>query len=159
VTTAKIADGNVTLAKLADAAIVTEAEGISSNDNDTTIPTSAAVLDHVAKLPFSDYVESSPLNINTNGDTTFNHGFGETPKFFGAKIICTTANNGYSIDDELVIDGGYFSSEGSMGVFANGTVIGVTMGTNPRIPARGGGSGTHPALNTSQWDIVLWGAL
>jgi len=119
----------------------------------------AGVAPQYVDQTFSDYVESPPLNINTNGDTTFNHGLGENPKFFGAKIICTTANNGYSIGDELVIDGGYFQTEGSIGVFANGTVIGVTMGTTPRIPARGGGSGTHPPLNTSQWDIVLWGAL
>jgi len=36
----------VSFSDIADAAIVTEAEGISSNDNDTTIPTSAAVRDH-----------------------------------------------------------------------------------------------------------------
>jgi hypothetical protein len=47
VTTDKIADSNVTFAKLAAAAVVTESEGISSNDNDTTIPTSAAVKDYV----------------------------------------------------------------------------------------------------------------
>lgn len=35
--------GTVTFAKVDPAAIVTEAEGIASNDNDTTIPTSAAV--------------------------------------------------------------------------------------------------------------------
>lgn len=38
-----IASGAVTFDKLAAAAVVTEAEGIASNDNDTTIPTSAAV--------------------------------------------------------------------------------------------------------------------
>lgn len=42
-----IDDGVVTFAKLAAAAVVTEAEGISSNDNDTTVPTSAAVKDYV----------------------------------------------------------------------------------------------------------------
>lgn len=47
VTTAKIADDAVTLDKIADAVFVTEAEGISSNDNDTTLPTSAAVKDYV----------------------------------------------------------------------------------------------------------------
>ena len=42
-----IADDAVTIAKIADAAIVTESEGIASNDNDTTLPTSAAVKDYV----------------------------------------------------------------------------------------------------------------
>lgn len=47
VTVGKIADNAVTIGKIADAAIVTESEGIGSNDNDTTIPTSAAVKDYV----------------------------------------------------------------------------------------------------------------
>lgn len=38
---------NVEVADFAASAIVTEAEGIGSNDNDTTIPTSAAVKDYV----------------------------------------------------------------------------------------------------------------
>tara|TARA_B100001564_G_scaffold356546_1_gene370943 strand:- start:424 stop:4170 length:3747 start_codon:yes stop_codon:yes gene_type:complete len=38
---------SVTFSDIAAAAIVTEAEGISSNDNDTTLPTSAAVKDYV----------------------------------------------------------------------------------------------------------------
>lgn len=44
----RVKDGGITFAKLADAAVVTEAEGIGNNDNDTTIPTSAAVIDYVA---------------------------------------------------------------------------------------------------------------
>ena len=47
VETAMIADNAVTLDKLADALWVTESEGIGSNDNDTTLPTSAAVKDYV----------------------------------------------------------------------------------------------------------------
>ena len=43
VETAMIANDAVTLDKLADALWVTQAEGIGSNDNDTTLPTSAAV--------------------------------------------------------------------------------------------------------------------
>lgn len=42
-----LGDGSVTRAKLADALVVTETEGIPSNDNDNTIPTSAAVKDYV----------------------------------------------------------------------------------------------------------------
>ena len=38
---------SIVFGKLAAAAVVTEAEGIGSNDNDTTLPTSAAVKDYV----------------------------------------------------------------------------------------------------------------
>jgi hypothetical protein len=37
---------NITVSHLAASAVVTESEGISSNDNDTTLPTSAAVKDY-----------------------------------------------------------------------------------------------------------------
>jgi len=47
VVTASIVNDAVTLDKLADALWVTQAEGIGSNDNDTTLPTSAAVKDYV----------------------------------------------------------------------------------------------------------------
>ena len=42
-----IANDAITLAKIADAVIITESEGISSNDNDTGFPTAAAVKDYV----------------------------------------------------------------------------------------------------------------
>ena len=42
-----IANDAVTLAKIADAVIITESEGISSNDVDTGFPTAAAVKDYV----------------------------------------------------------------------------------------------------------------
>ena len=47
VTSAKIASDSVTFAQLSGSAVVTSTETIASNDNDTTIPTSAAVKDYV----------------------------------------------------------------------------------------------------------------
>ena len=47
VTAAKLADDAVVFANFDDAVFVTESEGIGSNDNDTTLPTSAAVKDYV----------------------------------------------------------------------------------------------------------------
>lgn len=47
VTNAKINDGEVGFSKLSTTMVVTDAEGIASNNNDTTIPTSAAVASYV----------------------------------------------------------------------------------------------------------------
>ena len=66
VTTAKIADNAVTLDKIADAVFVTQAEGIAGNDNDTTLPTSAAVKDYVDNVTDNDTLAA--LN---NGDGNF----------------------------------------------------------------------------------------
>lgn len=67
VDTAQIDDDAVTIGKIADAAIVTEAEGIGSNDNDTTLPTSAAVKDYVDTNAGS--VSDTAYGIGWNGET------------------------------------------------------------------------------------------
>jgi len=63
-------DGILTVAKFAASAIVTEAEGISSNDNDTTLPTSAAVKDYVdTQVATVDTLPEVLANGNTTGGT------------------------------------------------------------------------------------------
>ena len=51
--TANLADLNVTFDKLHTALVVTESDDISTNDNDSSIPTSAAVVDYVASQTLS----------------------------------------------------------------------------------------------------------
>ena len=62
--TANLADENVTFAKLHTALVVTESDAISSNDNDITVPTSAAVVDYI-----STYIAGNQTygNITTTG--------------------------------------------------------------------------------------------
>ena len=62
---------NITVSMLAGAAVVTEAEGISSNDNDTTLPTSAAVKDYVDSAVASEN-ELSEMNDVTITSVTDN---------------------------------------------------------------------------------------
>jgi hypothetical protein len=53
---------NIDVADFKAAAVVTESEGIGSNDNDTTLPTSAAV---------KDYVDSNAGDVTASSTTTF----------------------------------------------------------------------------------------
>lgn len=53
---------NIDVADFKAAAVVTESEGIGSNDNDTTLPTSAAV---------KDYVDSNTSDVTASSTTTF----------------------------------------------------------------------------------------
>ena len=55
---------NVEVADFAAASIVTESEGIGSNDNDTTLPTSAAVKDYV-----DTQITAEDLDITTDSGT------------------------------------------------------------------------------------------
>ena len=68
VTNAKINNGAVGMTKLSTSMVVTEAEGIGSNDNDTTLPTSAAVKDYVdASVPtYTDFYVTGNLGRDAN---------------------------------------------------------------------------------------------
>ena len=67
---------NVEVADLAAAAVVLEAEGIGSNDNDTTLPTSAAVKDYVdtqvaaVDVEFGTAGDSGTGTVNTSQSLT-----------------------------------------------------------------------------------------
>ena len=60
---------NLDVADFAASAIVTEGEGIASNDNDTTLPTSAAVKDYVDSNAPSTFQDNT-FTIQDNGDNT-----------------------------------------------------------------------------------------
>lgn len=64
--TTTVADGVLDVANFNASAIVTEAEGIENNDNDTTIPTSAAVKDYVDSAVVGGLVYQGGYNAATN---------------------------------------------------------------------------------------------
>ena len=64
--TTTVADGVLDVANFNASAIVTEAEGIESNDNDTTIPTSAAVKDYVDSAVVGGLVYQGGYDAATN---------------------------------------------------------------------------------------------
>jgi len=66
ITTTKIIDGAVTFPKLDPAAVVLSSEGIPNNDNDTTLPTSAAVKAYVDAQTAGGLVYQGGYNASTN---------------------------------------------------------------------------------------------
>jgi hypothetical protein len=68
-----IDDGVVTFAKLAGAAVITSGETIASNDSDTAVPTSAAVVDYVeskAGTRSAEFATTSGTAIDITGIST-----------------------------------------------------------------------------------------
>ena len=59
-----IKDEAITIEKLNNALVVTEAEGILNNDNDTTIPTSAAVKDYVDSTGVQSVVAGENVTVD-----------------------------------------------------------------------------------------------
>jgi len=113
----EVKDGGVSFAKIAPTTIVTEAEGIHSNDNDTTIPTSAAVVDYLYNYGSGDtlgslspnqnyFVKGNGLNwvsvtplvakegldLGTSDDVTFNSLFASTIGLDSTDYITWTDN-------------------------------------------------------------------
>ena len=96
--TGKLAD-DVVFANFDDAVFVTESEGIGSNDNDTTLPTSAAVKDYVdTQLTGSDldFQADSGGALSIDLDS-------ETMVFDGTANEVTTSASGNTVTIGLLI--------------------------------------------------------
>ena len=87
VDTAELVDGAVTFAKLNGAAVVTEAEGIANNDNDTSLPTSAAVKDYV-----DNNITAQDLDFSGDSGTGAVDLDGQTLNIRGGSGLSTSAS-------------------------------------------------------------------
>tara|TARA_B100000029_G_scaffold18064_1_gene18373 strand:+ start:2789 stop:4207 length:1419 start_codon:yes stop_codon:yes gene_type:complete len=97
-----VADGTLTVASFDQSKIITQAEGIASNDNETTLPTSAAVKDYVDARPADITAVTAGTALTgggTSGSVTVNAdvGIGED------KLLQANAN--VADNDFLKIDG------------------------------------------------------
>lgn len=115
---------NVTTSEFAAATLVTEAEGISSNDNDTTIPTSAAVKSYADSLLTSGTVGPTATTSGTSFDFTVPSTCTRiVVQFFGVSLSGT--------DDILVRLGdaggiettGYYSGSRDITPVTNGLIV------------------------------------
>ena len=98
--TTTISAGAVDFAMLNSAAVVTQAEGIASNDNDTTLPTSAAVKDYVDSSIVGQLVYQGGYNAATN-----------TPNLDATPVI--TINTGFTWT--VTADGTFFTEQVRVG--------------------------------------------
>lgn len=142
---------NLEVTNFSAAAIVTEAEGIGSNDNDSSIPTSAAVKDYV-----DNNVPSSSISIS--GDTgTATVSTGATFSFTGTDPVVIAASGAgvtFSISDAAA-DGStkgiaafdtddFDAASGviSLGNSANGAVLAINGTSNEVEVSRTNGTVT-----------------
>ena len=98
--TTTISAGAVDFAMLNGAAVVTQAEGIAANDNDTTLPTSAAVKDYVDSSIVGQLVYQGGYNAATN-----------TPNLDATPVI--TINTGFTWT--VTADGTFFTEQVRVG--------------------------------------------
>jgi hypothetical protein len=127
---------DLTVADFAGSAIITEAEGLSSNDNDTSIPTAAAVIDYVdgtgSVANDATITIAAGTGLSNGGDFTTNQGAAET----------ITINHSNSVTAGTVSEGGAARTLSYGGSFnvpsvtydAQGHVTGTTT-TALQLPA------------------------
>lgn len=135
VTTAKLADGAVTFGKLADAAVVTEAEGIASNDVDTAVPTAAAVKDYVdnntaaGTLNISGSTGTGVVDLDTQVLSVEGDGSTINTSATGQAITVSVADSG--IDTTQLAAGAVTNDKIAAGTIANSKLA------NPGMSLRG----------------------
>lgn len=112
----------ITTSEIAAATLVTEADTIATNDNDTTIPTSAAVFD---ALPFKNSYVSADTTISSGGRYVFTHGLGGHPSLIDVRLVCATATEQFSIGDHLPLSA-IVPRETGAGSSASGVAVRVT---------------------------------
>jgi len=142
---------SITTSEIAANTLVTESEGIGSNDNDTTIPTSAAVKDYVDN-------NTPASTVDISGDTgTASVSTGSTFAFTGTDPVVIAASGAgvtFSISDAAA-DGStkgiaafdtddFDASSGviTLGDSANGAVLAISATNNETTVSRSNGTVT-----------------
>lgn len=104
--------------------------------------------------------ESSQQTITNAGALTLAHGLGAQPKSYAAFLQCTTAENGYSIGDEVAVNPG-LNAEGSgsrgLSMVADATNVNIrfgSQGTNTFMVIHKTSGASSGATNTN-WRLVV----
>lgn len=101
---------DLTTSEIAAATLVTESEGISSNDNDTTLPTSAAV---------KDYVDTATAAfVDTNTEYTAGSGLDLTNEVFSVEADLRDGITHIGVDTGDYIQ---FTADTQMDFYVNGS--------------------------------------
>jgi hypothetical protein len=175
VTTAKIADNAVTLAKLAsgtDGEIITfDTSGdptylavgtVQTTDTATNfyngefLQTGGAGAEPAWKVPIlSKYYQSENTTITADTTHSFTHSLSAVPKLVFVVLECTTTDSGYSVGDQIDLssDVGLNSSSTGASVYSTSTTVKVCVGSSI-IVINPSGFNTL-TLTLTSWKIVV----
>ncbi|MER8652319.1 hypothetical protein [Mesorhizobium sp. M0586] len=140
------ASGATTLAKLAKG---TAAQALLMNAG-ATAPSWATV-------PFTKSFESAQQTYTLSGALTLAHGLGVQPKLYMVVLVCTTAQSGYSINDEVLINPGTNQSgsgDHGLSVFPDATNINIRFGQETICIFHKTTGAIQTAITPASWKLV-----
>jgi hypothetical protein len=113
----------------------------------------------------SGYYESPPQTITAGGSLTIPHGLGRKPILFQYMLVCTTAELGYSIGDELPIEAQPIGSSSSsiaqgVAVVPDDTNLNVRFGSQANVfQIIRKDTGSNASITIANWRFVVrcWG--
>lgn len=100
----------------------------------------------------SDAFTSSAQTLTANTTTTVAHGLGVRPTRVSMKLVCGTADAGYSVGDEIFLQSFASGSDGISVWTPNATQISFRVGPQISMPNP---SGTVSVLTLSRWTLIL----
>ena len=107
----------------------------------------------------SSYLDSGELTVPTNSITSWSHGQSSAPKYFGAYLICKTAEHGYAIGDRIDVSSGWHQSGTSVSHTAGSNATSLWFSQNSGYGVatiKKDGTG-YADLNRANWKVILWG--
>jgi hypothetical protein len=122
---------------------------------------SGATAPEWAAAPFSKSYTSANQTITNNGTLSLTHGLGGTPELVQCYYVCTTAENGYSVGDRLLIHGTYQTDrareDGLLGVIVvpGTSTIWIRFGNDFRTGTKSGGSTATNDGTPANWRLVV----
>ena len=154
---------NIEVADLAAAAVVIESEGIGSNDNDTTLPTSAAVKDYVdtqvaaVDVEFGTAGDSGTGTVNTSQSLTIAGTVHEIETSASGQTVTiglpNTVNVATLIDVPTVEATNLKARDGTTAITITDSTGAVAMNNNLTVAGNLIVNGSTTQVNTSQTTI------
>lgn len=164
VTLAKMAAGTagnlITFDASGDPAVV--ATGTSGQVLTSNGAGAAPTFQAIPASVFSSSYTSSEQTITAAGSLTLAHSLGAQPKLVTAKLVCKTAEAGYSINDEVYIDAGGMHLVGSttlprgMSLVIDATNVNVRFGNQANtFNLLNKTTGNATAITNTNWKLVI----
>jgi len=148
---------NLGLGGIATTDLIDEDDMVS--DTATQAPSQQSVKAYVDSLasPFSESFTSTEQTITAGGGLTLAHSLSAAPSLIQARLVCKTAQWGYSIGDEVITHTHCDAQDASawgVSVVPDATNINVRYGTSS-FPVLNKSTGTRVTITAAYWKFVV----